>query len=348
MKVICKGGVIAEERIRVLTGFPINVEEGKPPAGYGFDPEPFACKPAYLQSIEPPKDALRLDSGQLHGNNIFTCAMHAYGGDQRLCAQEILRRYDLSSLLEPSTLCYQHICRASPEAGYALFGELTDAMTTNPNINAGLSQGKKDESPEETVARFALYARIGSQPHPVYPLIHTVPLGHTDGSCGPDELRRRVYTLLGENAKAIIYRRSGWTSDTDDARLMSAQIKQLNAEIGHIRDYLAIADIMPWANSVNRKDLLVRALVAGDKGLVLIIVRKTTALPASREPEPSAGGVDLVELVPPIPPCFTMGAISIVTPGGLTALEPTTEAKSQPGALCVPVPKNAAAYLIKF
>jgi len=144
------GGAVAQERVRVITGFPISVEHGSPPAGFNLDTVPYTRRPEYLTDADAAVEVHEADT--IAVNHIFDCAIHTYKADHARSASEILRRYDLSRYHEPAIPCSQHLCRVRPETAYALFGELTDILRTNPNINSGFSHGNAD-SPEETVAR---------------------------------------------------------------------------------------------------------------------------------------------------------------------------------------------------
>ena len=113
VKVVCQGGVATEERVRIFTGFPINVEDGAPAPGFGLDAAPYTCRPEYL--TKPDAAPAPRDANALAVNHIFDCAIHTYAADHARSAGEILRRYDLSVTREPRIPCSQHLCRVRPE-----------------------------------------------------------------------------------------------------------------------------------------------------------------------------------------------------------------------------------------
>ena len=310
VKVCCEGGVASEERTRAFAGFPINVEEGTPPTGFGLDPEPFAHRPAYLESTHPPEPQGLAPEDVLRGNFIFSCAMHTYSGDRMRSAREMLRRYDLCRRFEPSVPCYHHLCRVGPEMGYALFGEIADAFATNPNITTGVSQQDRTDSANHIVGRTARYASLGARPRPVYMVLQSTPFGKTVGFCAAKELYDRAYTIIGNGAKGVLYRHHAWAENDPAVILLNNAIKRINERLRLVRGYLAIADPVPWVRTDVRDTAAEYMLLAGDMALVLVRVDK-----ALEERSAPKSGPHQVEFG--VPASISLGRAFAVTDKGL-------------------------------
>ena len=265
-RLVCEDGFAAEERVRVFSGFPLNVECGDPPPGFGLDEYPFAC---YANGSFLPVGGGK--GGGLRGNYLFCCHMHEFGGNLELCASETLRRYALcrEKNSEPS---FNHLCRICAERGYALFAETADILRINPNIQTSMSKRDYPESPEEVVARVCKYAYFSSRPRPVHSLADTSIFDGSEATDSPEAVRRRIFTILASGVKGLFYRHREWKK----AGELNEEIRKINAVIRIMIPYLTIAD--PIEISEVRKDsILPGALLAGDQAVIVFAIRKAAA-----------------------------------------------------------------------
>ena len=289
----CENGALTVERVRVFSAFPLSVDRGNPPSGFGLDEAPFVSEPRFADagtrtSQSPaPVPAPAPQGGQEAGdkaacNRIFQCAMHAYGGDKNRSAREILRRYDVSVSTEPSRPCSQHLCRVGAEMGYALFSELTDMVEFNPNIR-GLALDRSLPA-EQCVARIAGYATRSAQPRPVIAVDDLAKLDDAKSAVTPDEFRRRVFTGVGLGAKGVLLRLADVPKLDGDGPLR-AEVVRCMGQLRSVRDSLAIAEPVPWAVAERPETADVYALLAGNRTLILVVVRRSDgkALTAGRD-----------------------------------------------------------------
>jgi len=340
LKAYGNGGETVEERVRVFSGFPVNAEGYRaPPPGFGLDTKLYDYRPAYM-TADTPEGPSSPSEPQLHSNYVFACAMHTFAADHRRSAQEILRRYELCLRFDPHHPSFQHLCRIRPETGFALFGEIADIIRTNPNITTGLSETPPNETPFEAVARIARYACVSAAPRRVQTVAHSTPFGETRGLTSPDEMRRRVHALLGTGVKGVIYRHHAWNGKEPAEEAMNNEIRRLNAELAHLRDYLAIADTVDWVAVKERDDVNAYSLLAGPDALVVILVRHASGKKADEMD--SAG--EQVNLALRLPEWFVPGDTVAVSPEGMERLDATVTADD---GLALPTPAAAATFLIR-
>ena len=340
LSIFTRDGPVAAERIRVFPGLPVNAEGGSTPDGFGLDPAPYNHRPAYVdpdKGAAPPHAA---PAPTLRANDIFHCAMHACGLDKHRTAREILRRYDLCRRHDPDHPSVQHLCRIRPETGYALFGELTDAIRINPNIRTSLDPALRGAPALDAVAGITRAARLAVRPRLVHAVADTAPFGQTKGYTDPATFRRRVYAILSECPDALLYRHRGWKGETPDAQALNAEIRRLNAELTHLRPHLAIADVWPWPSAPQRPGLMARALLAGDQALVLLLIRRP-----AKEGEPSPEG-DTLTLTLDLPDTLAPRGAARITPDGLRPFAAPVARDGGPPTLDVPLPDVAAACIV--
>ncbi len=340
LSIFTRDGPVAAERIRVFPGLPVNAEGGSTPDGFGLDPEPYNHRPAY---VDPKKGAApphATPKPTLRANDVFHCAMHAYGLDKHRTAREILRRHDLCRRHDPHHPSVQHLCRIRPETGYALFGQLTDAMRINPNIRTSLDPALRQARELEAVAGITRAARLAVRPRLVHAVADTAPFGQTKGYTDPATFRRRVYAILSQCPDAVLYRHRGWAGKDDHARAVNAEIRRLNAELARLRPHLAVADVWPWPSAPQRPDLLARALLAGDQALILLLIRRP-----AKEGEPSPGG-DTLTLTLDLPDTLVPRGAARITPDGPAPLADPVARDGGLSTLDVPLPDVAAACIV--
>lgn len=272
IKISTKQGASAEERIRIFSHFPINVENGNPPKGFGFDVDSYTFQPSYFKSKILPKEGKPMPA-LLRVNHIFDCLMHKFGANKTRCAHETFKRFDLVSRYDPNNPTTIHLCRIRPETGFALFAETVDVLRLNPNITTALSKGGENESPEEIAGRICHFAYRAASPRPFHPLVDSTKYG-TENEIGvPEEMRKLAYTLIGMGAKALLFRHKDWQGKTGRGKEINHEIMKLITEISHLKSYLAIADPVPWIKTPNNEKVSAFSLAAGDRGIVIILVR---------------------------------------------------------------------------
>jgi hypothetical protein len=344
VRVACENGISAEERVRMFSGFPLNVESGdKLPSGYGLDEQPYTIFPEYAKSAEPAKAApAKPPEPSPRANYVFDCAMHKFAGDQTRCAKETFRRYDICARFDPYHPSLIHMCRIRPETGYALFGETTDILRFNPNITSGMSRGREGESPEEVVERITRYAYFGARPRPAQALADTAKFGNDKELASPEESRRRVYTMLGCGVKGLLYRHRGW-EDTSSPRL-DDEIKRLNAEIHQIRPYLNIADVAEWVEVEGTGSMGAYSLLASDQAVVVILVSHES--PAGEGTPDTDTAQKAVKILLTLPDWLVPVSAFRVTP---EKLQPADMEWSSSGkvVLHTRTPDAAEAYVVK-
>ena len=326
--------------MRVLPGFPINTEGGPVPQGFGLDPTPYVHRPDYISPDQAARPLHSAPEPAQRANDIFHCAMHAYGLDKHRTAREILRRYDLCRRHDPHHLCVQHLCRIRPETGYALFGQLADAIRINANIRTSLDTRLRRAAPIDIVAGISRAARLAVRPRLVHAVADTSPFGETKGFADPAAFRRRVYAILSESPRGLFYRHRGWAGSEPGAKALNTEIRRLNAELAHLRPHLAIADVWPWPRAPRRPDLLARALLAGDQALLLILVRRT---PPEGQPLPEG---QTLQLAIDLPPSLAPRRAARIAPDGLQPLAAVRAGDDGAMTLDVALPDTASAYLI--
>jgi len=260
---------------------------------------------------------------------VFDCAMHKFAGDKARCAKETFRRYDICAKYDPHHPSLIHMCRILPETGYALFGETTDILRINPNITSGMSKGREGETPEEVVERITCYAYRAACPRPVQALADTAKFGDSKTLASPEEVRRRVYTMIGVGVKGLLYRHRGWV-DMDTPEL-DAEIRRLNAEIRQIRSYLSVADVVDWAEMTEGANLSAYSLLAGEKSIVLIVVSH-------------ASPTETAKVALALPDWFVPSSASQITAAGQEPVETTLTGSEL--VLHIPTTEPASAYLI--
>ena len=279
LRVVCAGSISAMDRVRVITGFPINQQYGVPPAGFHMDPSAYTMQPKFMSAKEPRKEAPAVSlPSDLRGNMLLDCPLcvHGYRGDKSRTACEILRRHDLCREFDPRHPGVMHACRIRAELGYALFAETGDILSFNPSIRSGLSQTDKPESPAGTVARICDFGYRAARPRPYMCMVDTTsigsPAGKANAHASAAEFRTRVYALVGKGAKGFFYRHHDWEGRGASAGSVIPEIKRVNQEVAHIRELLATADVVDWAKVSSRTDIAAHTLLATDQAIILVLV----------------------------------------------------------------------------
>ena len=139
-------------------------------------------------------------------------------------------------------------------------------------------------------------------------------MGSAQGSgqfAAPAELRARVFTLLAEGADGLLYRHD-WNSDLPAARALAGAIPGLNAEVTALSPWLTIGAPGKTLVLPHRTGIRLSTRFAGEKGMLVFLVRddhagngkRIIASPSSVDDLQAAGLDNLPE--------------DIVTPGVIT------------------------------
>ena len=150
-----------------------------------------------------------------------------------------------------------------------------------------------------------------------------------------------MYTMLGMGAKGMLYRHNDPGGRTASGSQLSAVIPALNDEIRHIRGFLSIA--MPIGNAPveGSGTVISYTLLAGDKGVVVFLVRQ--------EKEEEDAGDKEITIPMETPDWATVTRVFRVMPEGLTPLPDTQrEIALQSLVLRLPIPSSAEGYWISF
>lgn len=260
---------VAEERVRVLSGFSISTENGTAPLGLELDEVPYLVRPDYVVEDVPPPVSPEAASPSQQADCIFDCPMHAYGRDYARSAREILRRYDLVCRLDPPRAAAVQLCRTQPETGYALFAETADVLCANPNVPFHDTHLGAEESSARSVEELSHSAYLAARPRPFVSVVDVLSI---DGKTEPtvSDFRARTYAILAAGAKGILYRNVRTAGPY--GMPVHAETVRLNRMLRSIRHMLGIADPVNWATLEARDSVAVHTLLAGDMALFLFLI----------------------------------------------------------------------------
>ncbi len=322
LRVVSRDGVTAAERVRVFAGFPLATEKRSDATqGFGLDAWPCDPPPRGLRAPRPPGPWI---------NVIFECVMHKYRANLTRTAQQVFHLYDDMLAADPFHPCIIHPCRVRVEEGCAKFGETADAIRINPFVSRDGRDGEHPHAAYESAWRLGELASVGAAPRPWYALIAT----REPGCDSPNALRRLGYAVVASGAKGLFFRHADWARTSDDD--FNRDLRDWIAEITHIRDWLAVADVLPSLPSVTPASLTVATLLTPGRGLVLIVI--------NGESEWTEGSRAEIGVLWPFG--VMPGRLAQVTAGGLhemSIIEPTEAGRLN---LDVPVPKDADAYVL--
>jgi len=264
--------------------------------------------------------------------------------DPHQTARELVRRYAVSLERFPNHPALTHVCRIRAETGYALFAEIADLLSFNPSTTAPETTLNKRMSPQAVVEHLCGYGSRAAAPRPFLCMADTT---HTGSGAGesenfatPYEFRARIFTSLGMGAKGLVYRHNDMAGRSISAQRLNPTIPGLNAEIGAVRELLAIAAPLPGSVRVKGWEALkAYPLLAGDKALVIILVRQ-------EETETKADPGTQVGMEVDLP---TWASVKRVTRAAWDGLVPiSVEATDRPLTFSVPLPEAADILVVEF
>ncbi|HUT01310.1 MAG TPA: hypothetical protein VM031_02555 [Phycisphaerae bacterium] len=261
VEVTTKEGPAAMERGRAASYFAVSVDSGGAgPAGLHLDEVPFTD--AYTRSLEKTTGRTKY---------IFSCPMHAYGGDLRRCGDEIVRRCLAYRRLDPVALTGVHICRTAAEKGYFLFGEAADSVRMNPFIQSAYFRPSR-ERPEHVAQWLTALAKRGCQPHPLFSILDLsaspLPEHETPGVGATPRLG--AFYVISRGSRGVLYRFGSWLQ-TPQGR---AEVAALNAELQSLKPLLSVAEPygpVPASTPFAEATLL----TCGDLGALLVAINHT-------------------------------------------------------------------------
>jgi len=349
VKAAAADGQTAMARIRVFGGFPLGMQFGASPGGYGLDPGTY--------TLAAPKQAMtwRLgDAGRpaaplysLNGVLPMDCPLCAFGmvdHSRFRTARELLRRYAVCAERFPSHPALVHVCRIRAESGYALFAEVVDLLSFNPSTTWAETTKKTGLSPQAVVERLCGYAARAAAPRPFLCMADTARIGTRAGEkqnfAAPYEFRTRIFTLLGLGAKGLLYRHNDAEGTSESAAALNPAIPPLNAEVRTVRDLLAVAAPLPGSvHARGWEAVKAYPLLAGDRALVIFLVRQEAAA------TPAEPGTT-VELEMDVPAWAAVRRVSRVTPEGFAPMAADTAAR--PLTFIAPLPEAAGIYVVEL
>ncbi|NQZ67291.1 MAG: hypothetical protein HRT89_04420 [Lentisphaeria bacterium] len=225
-----KSGKTAADLTTLVLGFPINVEFGKAPEGYGFDPEPYAWKledkDGKIREAELVK-GVATKSIQAHD-----CPAHSL---DRSFQKNAYFNFDLETKLLAMSIQQpysSHICRTNIAETIVALSETVPIIRFNPNI--------KENDIRLNPIKITRHAVQNAAPNTVHAVFA---LQLIDGKryVTRDELRNLVYTALANGSRGIFFR---YSSDAISKDLKQG-LKELIEELTALKPYLEFMDIDP-------------------------------------------------------------------------------------------------------
>ncbi len=254
-RVKASGGEVAQAVVKVLHIFPVN-----------------------LDSILAGKASKsRRGATNLQLRRIAGCVFHRCGPLPH-AAKKIISKW---TERYPSSVNYVHICRNSIYGGRPLFlfGGFGDAILVQPYALPVSLYQRSPGMPPHPAEFITELARKCAAPRPIF----TLPLAvnNDEGAffCEsgarppvPEEFRLMTYYGLAHGCKGLLYRfnRVVFGYDYISQGLIEEMVR-VNSELQTLKEYLAVADVVPWS-STNVTNVEAASLLAGDKGLVLILI----------------------------------------------------------------------------
>ncbi len=338
-----------EERVRVSHWFPLAAERtGQAPAGFGLDAESSGVAPQPAASATDRSMRLPATTGlATPSRNIFDCAMHAYGGDASLSARAIMAKADAIRQESPGALTSQHLCRERPETAYPIFGELTDILRANPSVR-GEQETAPQASAEEWVARLTRAAREACEPRLLHAVADTAPFDQATGVATPDELTRRLWIMIGEGAKGILYRHLDWKNATAQTQAATEVIRTFNGTVASIREELTISSPVPWVSEAGGVPVARCWTVAsGFQSLFVIVVPRVPQppTPAALSPQTGEGLTVCLDLPSRLRPAGDLAGLRGTGAAGRTVRLAQKDGRWQ---VVVPVPRTADVYRLSL
>jgi len=255
-------GSVGQALVRVFSVFPItSYSNPDTRSELYFDPQPFHVK--YKPAVsEAEIKSLPAQSAWY----LFSCPNCT---DEDQCkpwgnsAIEIIKRAQEFYRLDPSRPNHTHVCEAYKERAYFIYGEVCDIMFINP-----YEVVFHDQDPSRN-GYYAGLGKLACEPRPLMTIQEAFARGKGMPFISPEQVRLGVYYQVAEGVKGISY-----YSKNQYTRYpaLEQEIGRVNQELQAIKSYLKIGEPFAGLAVASRPEVLAKSIVAGDRGLVLILI----------------------------------------------------------------------------
>ncbi|MFC1460973.1 hypothetical protein ACFLQR_00465 [Verrucomicrobiota bacterium] len=342
--------------VKAIGLFPISSWDGDTRQELSFDPAPFR------KLYKPENDTdLRLNREKgpmpkayevLEDPSCKDCRkLYQIGGH----GKQIVERIRTIESLDPLHPTFIHICEWKKKYGYFAYAGITDIIFVNPyEIAFYPNKSGYDyySGNPEMNGYFACLAKTANQPR----LLFTIPAAFNDKDKRtarfptPEELRLTVYSQLIAGSRGILYFTKGSKSGRgyEGNRRLKKEIGRLNKELRSLRPLLRIADTFSVACSVNRPKIRYHALLAGDLGILIIVINQDyknsfSGLGRSFRYQPKSGvGLEIEKLhdLPLTDSIYVMGAKGVAETTNAESIGLRLERLDITACILIPTPQG--------
>lgn len=243
---------------RAFSSFPITWLDGSLPAG--------------LEGTADSSEPYRIGSVPGEGlpgiENILRCPAHAHGSRQD-AAKQFIRGYQTLLRAEPQVPGMIYVCRWEKEVNYFAFGELGDFVRIMPFAKSFSYEPARLNHSVQWLTNLGMRA---AAPRPVHA---DIPIRFADSyqwsrSCTPREVQAMIYLPLSRGVKGLSYgeKRPGIAPES------ATMLADVTRQVVRLRPYLSYADTFPIGKTSD-PDVEAACLLAGDTGLVLLVINHT-------------------------------------------------------------------------
>jgi len=262
-------GIQATHLVRAYTYFPIQA--------FGPDHRSVLAFDAVNFDMDYPPTEEGFETGQkepwfraYHLVDDPACKDAAPGKKLGSTALEVIRRQRICWQRDPLRATLIYICQFERPLNYFVYGELTDLIAIDPYPIV-----LDHESPFRN-AHWVSLAKRACEPRPLYTIpeaFHILGNEYTRYPT-PEELRLTVYLQIASGSKGIwYYTKNAGAGGYEANRPLEEEIGRINAELRKLRPYLKISDPMSLGEA-DSANVAVHTLLAGDKGMVVIVINK--------------------------------------------------------------------------
>ena len=262
VRVESSAGEAAQAVVRAWSHFPITSWDGDTREELHFDPEPFHL------SYDPDMEEEELE--ELPGSSAWylmgcpNCRDRDRGKPLGNAGNALIEKARKAREIDPSRPSHTHICDASKERTYFLYGEACDIMFINPYEVVFRSADPAKNG------HYAALAKLACRPRPLM----TIPEAFEMTNEGwlfpsPEQLRLGVYYQLAEGVKGVSYYVK---SHYERYPELEAEIGRVNEELRAARDYLKVGEPFGKLAASSDPKVSANAIVCADKGLAVILI----------------------------------------------------------------------------
>lgn len=266
-------GTRAMARVRALSHFAIGFERSGHQGEYPWR-SGVLLPPEFLDQKPLPAGAGATDGGPVEQiQQLIACPMHCSTTPDH-SALTIIDRYTRSLDANPQIPAATHVCRNRKEVAYFLFGPLADAMRMNPHVfSLYTPHAGPDFCRDEWLTGLA---KAAAAPGPIYTIGDT---NLEDRYLTLDQLRLLLAYQVSRGSKSIFYRLPKREEDKKKEEVARLRLAYASSELACLSDYLACAEVVPWAKT-DRSKVEAVSLLYGDEGVILLLInhRRTDRL----------------------------------------------------------------------